>query len=207
MRITNILIAIGAAIALAGCHSSKKAASVAETPAPSRSVSAPAADAPAVERLLSDARSAWTDVQMPLNVKLRQPANVNLNATAYMRRGEYIKFSVRMLGFEVASAWIDTDSVHAIDKVGKRYVSESVSRLTTDLGLDISDIQATFYQSNPCTFIFLIRFKVEFGTEYFNLYLSGKYTEREFLIFGDLKIGFAVQRNIPVGMTETFQIR
>ncbi|MCM1070996.1 MAG: DUF4292 domain-containing protein [[Clostridium] fimetarium] len=141
MRITNILLAIGATIALAGCHSSKKAASVAETPAPSRSVSAPAAEAPAVERLLSEARSAWTDVQMPLNVKLRQPANVNLNATAYMRRGEYIKFSVRMLGFEVASAWIDTDSVHAIDKVGKRYVSESVSRVTTDLGLDISDIQ------------------------------------------------------------------
>ena len=72
---------------------------------------------------------------------------------------------------------------------------------------DISDIQATFYQSNPCTFIFLIRFKVEFGTKYFNLYLSGKYTEWEFLIFGDFKIGFAVQRNIPVGMTETFQIR
>lgn len=126
-----------AAVALTSCHSSKKSAVVpAKTPSVSRS-----AEVPSVAVLLLESQKEWTDVQLPVSIRLNQPASVSLNATVNMRRGEYIKFSIRMLGFEVASAWVDTDSVHAIDKVGKRYVSESVSRVTTQLGLDISDIQ------------------------------------------------------------------
>ncbi len=143
MRKNIILLAfIGVSIALASCHGSKETTvPMVDNPTVARPGEAAESEPPAFEKLLAGTRPDWTDVRLPLNVKLTQPANVNLNASVDMRRGEYIKFSVRVLGFEVASAWIDTDSVHAIDKMGKRYVSESVSRVTTDLGFDIADIQ------------------------------------------------------------------
>lgn len=143
-------------------------------------------EAPSVASALLDARQEWTDVQLPVSIKLSQPASVSLNATAYMRRGEYIKFSVRMLGFEVATAWIDTDSVHAIDKVGKRYVSESISRVTTELGLDIADVQDILFGR-----VFRVAgaevaasdFKVE-ATEYENMLLLRPDPQPEILEYG-----------------------
>ena len=136
IRILLLVLAV-ASLALTSCHSSKQsAATPAKAPSASRST-----EVPTVASLLLESQKDWTDVQLPVSIRLNQPASVSLNATVNMRRGEYIKFSVRMLGFEVASAWVDSDSVRAIDKVGKRYVSESVSRLTTELGLDISDVQ------------------------------------------------------------------
>lgn len=141
MRKTSILLSAlaVAAMAFTSCRGSRQTA---VTPAEAATTISRSAEAsPSVAALLIGSQKEWTDVQMPVSISLRQPVSASLNATAYMRRGEYVKFSVRVLGFEVAAAWIDTDSVHAIDKVGKRYVSESVSRVTTELGLDIADVQ------------------------------------------------------------------
>ncbi|MDE6126139.1 MAG: DUF4292 domain-containing protein [Muribaculaceae bacterium] len=139
MRKTCILFMVlaMAAASITSCKSSKGAA----VPSKQAVSVSRSAEAPSVAASLIASQYDWTDVQLPVSVTLRKPVSVSLNATAYMRRGEYIRFSVRMLGFEVASAWIDTDSVHAVDKMGKRYVSESVSRFTTALGLDIADVQ------------------------------------------------------------------
>lgn len=185
MRIKHILLAAItiAAVTLTSCHSSKQGSVVKNnhTQAVSRST-----EVPSVASALLETRQEWTDVQLPVSIKLSQPASVSLNATAYMRRGEYIKFSVRMLGFEVATAWIDTDSVHAIDKVGKRYVSESISRVTTELGLDIADVQDILLGR-----VFRVAgaevaasdFKVE-ATEYENMLLLRPAPQPEILEYG-----------------------
>ena len=185
MRIKHILLAAItiAAVTLTSCHSSKQGSVVKNnhTQAVSRST-----EVPSVASALLDTRQEWTDVQLPVSINLSQPASVSLNATAYMRRGEYIKFSVRMLGFEVATAWIDTDSVHAIDKVGKRYVSESISRVTTELGLDIADVQDILFGR-----VFKVGgaevaasdFKVE-ATEYENMLLLRPDPQPEILEYG-----------------------
>ncbi len=143
MRKNKILLSLAAvaAIALPSCHSSKKAATTDGNPVASRSVISRNSESDAITQSLVQGRQSWTDVQLPLNVKLSNPLSVTLNATAYMRRGEYIKMSVRILGMEIANAWIDTDSIHVVDKMGKRYVSESISSVTTELGLDVADLQ------------------------------------------------------------------
>lgn len=83
----------------------------------------------------------WMDVSLPVKLSMRSPKSISLSAKAVMKRGSWISVSVRMLGFEVASVWVDNDSVHAIDRYHKAYLSESVSRLFGSAGVTVSDIQ------------------------------------------------------------------
>lgn len=83
----------------------------------------------------------WQDVALPLKVSLRAPKSISLSARAEMKRGSWIYMSVRMLGFEVASLWADNDSVHAIDRYHKAYVSESLGRIFGGTGVTVNDVQ------------------------------------------------------------------
>lgn len=83
----------------------------------------------------------WQDVALPLKVSLRAPKSISLSARAEMKRGSWIYMSVRMLGFEVASVWVDNDSVHAIDRYHKAYLSESLSRIFGTTGVTVGDVQ------------------------------------------------------------------
>lgn len=85
--------------------------------------------------------SDWQDVSMPVKLSLNTPKSASFSARAAMKRNEWINISVRMLGFEVASVWVDNDSIHAIDKYHKRYVSESVTSLLAGTALTVADIQ------------------------------------------------------------------
>ncbi len=167
---------------LTSCHSSRQPARASSA---GQTVSRSAGE-PSVSSRLLEGQKEWNDVQLPVSVSLRQPLSASLNATAYMRRGEYVKFSVRMLGFEVASVWIDTESVHAVDKVGKRYVSESVSRLTTELGLDIADVQDILLGrvfSVSGVELAASSFEVQ-PTEYEDMLLLRPYPRQEILDYG-----------------------
>ena len=66
----------------------------------------------------------WQDVTMPVRVSVTAPKSISLSARAAMKRDKWISISVRMLGFEVASLFVDKDSVHVIDRYHKKYVSE-----------------------------------------------------------------------------------
>lgn len=83
----------------------------------------------------------WQDVALPVKVSLRAPKSISLSARAEMKRGSWIYMSVRMLGFEVASLWVDNDSVHAIDRYHKAYVSEGMNRVFGGRGVTINDVQ------------------------------------------------------------------
>ena len=83
----------------------------------------------------------WTDVSVPVTLRLTSPHAMSISARAKMVRGRCIDFSFRMLGFEVARVWISSDSVVAASRPKKIYLSESLSQLTSDIPLNIENLQ------------------------------------------------------------------
>ena len=137
--ITVIATALLAAGALSSCSSTRKASKdrlPAETPA-DISLQTPQQRYNAV----CGSYRAWEDVQMPVRLSLTSPKSLSANARAAMKRGEWISISVRMLGFEVASAFVDRDSVHIVDRYHKAYLSESLGRFLSQAGVTLEAIQ------------------------------------------------------------------
>jgi hypothetical protein len=83
----------------------------------------------------------WSTVEMSVKLSLTSPGKFNASGKAYMKRGEWISISIRMIGFEVASLWIDKDSIVAIDKYHKKYISEPTASLFGGTDVTIADIQ------------------------------------------------------------------
>lgn len=91
--------------------------------------------------MLTESWKPWRDVEMGVKFQLHSPAKLNAAGKIWMKRGEWISISVRMIGFEVATLWIDRDSVVAVDKFHKKYVSEPTATLLGSAGVTINDIQ------------------------------------------------------------------
>lgn len=117
---------------LAGCSSLKKT-----------QTSDAALNATARERVdsLVASYADWSTVSMPVRLSISEPKPFSVTAQCVMRRNAYVSMSVRMLGFEVASVWIDNDSVHAVDKYHKRYLSEDFRRFMGGADVTIGDLQ------------------------------------------------------------------
>ncbi len=134
-----ILTAVAAAAALTGCSAGKQASGA------KKNAPVPADVALQTPSQRFDALCAgyadWNDVSLPVKVTLTAPKRVSFSARASMKRGEWINISVRMLGFELASVWVDNDSVHAIDKYHKMYLSEGLANLTAGADVTLADLQ------------------------------------------------------------------
>lgn len=83
----------------------------------------------------------WQDVTLPVRVSLEAPKSMSVSARASMKRDQWISISVRMLGFEVASMYVDRDSVHVVSRYHKAYVSESLQRIFGNNDVSVGDIQ------------------------------------------------------------------
>lgn len=83
----------------------------------------------------------WTDVSVPVTLRLVSPKNMSVSARARMVRGRCIDLSFRMLGFEVARIWLTPDSVVAASRPKKVYLAESLSKLTSGLPLNLDNLQ------------------------------------------------------------------
>lgn len=83
----------------------------------------------------------WEDVKLPVRLQLSAPAKFSVSAQCTMRHDQWIQFSVRMLGFEVARVWVDNDSIHAVDRYHKRYLSESVASLLGGNTFTVGNLQ------------------------------------------------------------------
>lgn len=127
------------ATALTGCTSQKPAGST-KAGAPVPTEAALQTPAQRYDALCAD-YGDWQDVSMPVRISLTRPKTLSLQAKAVMKRDQWIHFSVRMLGFELASVFVDTDSVHAIDKYHRLYLSESLSMLFGGAKISIGDLQ------------------------------------------------------------------
>lgn len=138
IKILSLLILT---FALAGCRSQKGGTSTSGV-IPGEGVAIPANTAlNSRYTMLTESWKPWSDVEVGMKVSLSSPAKLNAAGKAWMKRGEWISISVRMLGFEVATLWVDRDSVVAVDKFHKKYISEPTSRLLGDANVTLEDMQ------------------------------------------------------------------
>lgn len=129
-------------LATTGCGSSKQAAAGVQAPDEiPAGMPQPAQTAQQRYAQLCGSYADWQDVSMPVRISLTEPKSVSFSARASMKRNQWISISVRMLGFEIASAWVDNDSVHAIDKIHKLYLSEGLIRFFAGADFTIGDVQ------------------------------------------------------------------
>ncbi|MGM9822183.1 MAG: DUF4292 domain-containing protein [Muribaculaceae bacterium] len=136
MKKTTLIISLG--LLLASCGAQKQA----QTPvAPAPQVDASTVSARQSFEAVADTYKSWKTVEMPVKLKLTQPMNFDVSARVQMVRDSYVGVSVRMLGFEVAYIIADTDSVHAYEKMHKRYVSESISNIFKSSGYTLGNLQ------------------------------------------------------------------
>lgn len=138
-KVSGALTALVAVIALGSCSSARKGSkSNLPTEIPTEiSQQSPSQRYAEVCRSYGD----WQDVQMPVKVSLTSPKSLSVSARAVMKRDEWISLSVRMLGFEVASVFVDRDSVHVVDRYHKAYLSEGLGRAFGDSGVSVGVLQ------------------------------------------------------------------
>lgn len=121
---------------LAGCRSGKDAL---------RGESSPqlGADVSLTQRAEALAQTAgeWNELNLPVKVELKSPFSISGSGRAYMRRGQDIYISIRMLGFEVLVVYIDSKTVNVADKFNHRYLSEPIDQLLGNVSLTVADIQ------------------------------------------------------------------
>lgn len=145
-NLLKIIIAVVTIASVTGCRSQKGGNSAGEYGSCDSIVAGSAgavqnASLPGRYAMLTESWKPWRDVEMGVKFQLQSPARLNAAGKIWMKRGEWISVSIRMIGFEVATLWLDKDSVVAVDKYHKKYVSEPTSRLLGSAGVTISDIQ------------------------------------------------------------------
>lgn len=143
-HITAAVVALIAATAmLSGCSSQRSAQTSATGGVGTATIPAAIAAQTPQQRYtaLCESYGEWDDVTVPVKVTLTSPKSMSVSARAVMKRNHWISLSMRMFGFEVASAWIDNDSVHVVDRYHKNYLSESTAKAFGSVGLKVSDLQ------------------------------------------------------------------
>ncbi len=145
MKLFQSLIAIIALTAiLSGCHSTKTMPEpVTETgtytptrPSPAETLSPEARYDATLDNL-----KEWTYLKLPVSLKSKQLGG-SLSGQAWMIRGQEIYMSLRFLGMmEVAVLYVKGDSVTAIDKYHKIYISERISDFMRGIPFNIEDLQ------------------------------------------------------------------
>lgn len=147
-RFLAIIAGLTLAVSLTGCRSGKSASQglpaqvTPGTTAPGNVNTPVDTQTPQLRvQALTAAEGDWTDVKMTVRLDLTAPKRFGASGRAEMKRGEWIFLSARMLGFEVAYVWIDTDSIHVVDKFHKRYVSEGIGRLMAGANVTLTNVQ------------------------------------------------------------------
>ena len=123
---------------LSGCRASKPTSSI--SPAENQVKNYPKTAEGEVEAMI-DSYKTWSDVTMSFRCNLRSPKSISVSGKATMIRGSEIKLSLRMLGFEVAGLYANSDSIYVYEKLNHTMIVESMDRLTAATGLDINGVQ------------------------------------------------------------------
>lgn len=131
--------------AMVGCGSSRQSVlpeqSEARQSVMSRSGAVNTADAQRYAEMMAHYGS-WTDVRMPVSLKLRKPVSFSVSGQATMVNGRAMHISLRLLGFEVGAITLTPDSVIAYEKRGKRYIAESLKNILHGFPVTVGNIQS-----------------------------------------------------------------
>jgi Holliday junction resolvase RusA-like endonuclease len=133
------IIAI-AALAITGCRSSSTATG--GTAAYGSTDGGKTADPAAAYSSLVASYADWSTLSVPVKIELTKPKRFSISGRAYMRRDIDVLISLKFLGMEVATIYIDNDSVHVTEKVHKYYVADGVSSLLAGYPLTVADLQS-----------------------------------------------------------------
>jgi hypothetical protein len=72
---------------------------------------------------VAEQTSKWSDVYIPVKVELTEPSRMSISGRATMVRDRSVYLSLRMLGMEVATVYIDADSIFATEKLHKQMLA------------------------------------------------------------------------------------
>lgn len=129
-----IYMAAAAALLLAGCRSTRTAGTAGgDYTSPGGGVT--------VASVAANYGGQWTQVSVPVTLRLLEPYNLSVSARARMVRGSCIDLSFRMLGFEVARVWISPDSVVAVSRPKKICFTESLADIVAGLPVNLGNMQ------------------------------------------------------------------
>lgn len=139
-----LILSLSMALALDSCKSSKNIAGSAGLPeynSSSSSSSSAVNDRDQRVAALFDSYGQWNDLSLSVRCRLKAPKKLTVSGKATMIRGKEISVSLRMLGFEVAGLYADTDSIYVWEKMNRTMLVAPLSRLTEVSGVSLSDIQ------------------------------------------------------------------
>ncbi len=113
-------------VGLAGCRSAKKAADQ-----PGRIAQPEVVETP-----------KWENVTFPVRLNIIQPMGFALNGTATLVRDKYIYVSFRMLGFEIAQAYVSPEQMDLVMKQPqKMWIEEPMANRFKEHKLSFSVLQ------------------------------------------------------------------
>lgn len=145
MNARNSLVTLAAALTLAlatsGCGSSKNASTTGQdgtAPAIARGATVEQR----YESLITNSYREWSTLSVPVKIELTKPKQFSISGRAYMERDKSVFISLRFLGMEVGTIFIDNDSLFLTEKIHKYYVAEGVKSLLGGYPLTVADIQS-----------------------------------------------------------------
>lgn len=139
--IISVISSAAIAIAISGCRSQKDAAATSATENIGNGYTK---QTPLADRYptLVDSYKEWATVSVPVKIELNEPKRFSISGRAYMDRDKSVLLSLRMLGLEVATVYIDNDSIFITEKLHKYYVAEDVESLLAGYPVTVGDLQS-----------------------------------------------------------------
>ena len=124
-------------LGLAGCGSHKKAVGPSTAPEIRK------------ERVLSDdfrrlagSYTPWSNVSMPVKVRLTAPKRVSLSGSLNMEYDKALELNLRMLFMDALTVYADNVSLIVLSKPLDIYYMTSMESFTDETGLDLRDLQS-----------------------------------------------------------------
>lgn len=136
MKLRLIIILLAATALLSGCRSTK--GTTGQTPDNQQTGTVVEGDL--FSRLTANYKP-WTDVSVPVNIRLTRPTKFSISGRANLVRGKSIDISLRMLGFEMGRAFVTNDSAFVVVKPQRIYMAESLKELTKYVSFTAENIQ------------------------------------------------------------------
>lgn len=94
----------------------------------------------------SEQNDSWTTLYASVDVDMTKPMDMGCSSRLTMENGKYIHLSMRFMGMEVASLYMNNDSIYFVDKYHKYIFAEPLDYVLgeTYSHLTIKDIQRIF---------------------------------------------------------------
>ncbi len=91
---------------------------------------------------LQDSYGMWSDVKIPVRLRLENPKQFSVSGTMTMVAGQSIGLSLKVFGMEVAQLAVTADSIYALYKMDRVYFAEDIAGFMGDFPVTVGNIQS-----------------------------------------------------------------